>query len=329
MKTYLIDTSGLDYEYEEAEDAKYFDLRGTLRQDFGLEAALLMPHSSSICSPISALLPIGKLALGAEGKTLRELQKAIGVDSDLSHDYDSPSDEVASQTHGMIPSILSSDDISKNTSLVIVNAIYFAGKWKYPFSSVSVGTFHSAKGTRQIPMMSRTQDYAYTFSMPLMAQIVRIPYHGDKASFLIVLPKERNGLDLVLQRLNSEPNLLAWAISKMEMTKVMLTMPKFKIESEWDLRDLYQKVGISTIFRSKKSELNNIVKSQTLVVSAAVQKAVIDVNELGTEAGASSAISIVNLSLVEPIILKADHPFLFFVMGSNQQLFCGIFNGLS
>ena len=42
-------------------------------------SALATPNDNTICSPISVLMPLGKLALGAEGVTLEELLAAIGV----------------------------------------------------------------------------------------------------------------------------------------------------------------------------------------------------------------------------------------------------------
>ncbi|CAH2075061.1 unnamed protein product, partial [Iphiclides podalirius] len=368
-KKYARDESD-DYESTEQDSSKAFDLRGTLRQHFGLIASLRDPDENGVCSPISALLPLGKLALGAQGAGLKELNKAIGVSSDdeLDEDYSdehsesvlekhlsdlieslrdlegvtldvasrlyisndkrlfknytkaakrifktsiekadfnepitvakSVNDWVALKTHGMIPEIISPQDVSPRSSLLIVNAIYFAGKWEHPFGEVAPGTFYSPKRDKKVFMMTNTAWYYYKDSKTLSAQLIRIPYVGAKSSFLIVLPNEKSGLQSLLKRLKRNPKLLAQAVDGMKSTNIQLTMPKFRIESQWDLGDLYRNIGLSSVFDRRKSGLTGIVRDEKLAVSAAIQKAVIEVNELGTKAAASSAV--VYLSAVIP-----------------------------
>lgn len=72
-------------------------------------------------------------------------------------------------------------------------------------------------------------------------QLLQIPYVGDEASMLIVLPNEITGLDAVLKKLASGYDLLG-EVDKMYKTKVQVTIPKFKIETEIDLTELLPKV---------------------------------------------------------------------------------------
>lgn len=72
-------------------------------------------------------------------------------------------------------------------------------------------------------------------------QLLQIPYVGDEASMLIVLPNEITGLDAVLKKLAGGYDLLG-EVDKMYKTKVQVTIPKFKIETEIDLTELLPKV---------------------------------------------------------------------------------------
>ncbi|KPJ21464.1 Alaserpin [Papilio machaon] len=64
---------------------------------------------------------------------------------------------------------------------------------------------------------------------------------------LIVLPNEINGLDGVLKKLADGYDLMA-EVDNMFNTKVQVTIPKFKIETEIDLCDLLPKVKFYLVF---------------------------------------------------------------------------------
>ncbi|KAH9633979.1 hypothetical protein HF086_001181 [Spodoptera exigua] len=123
----------------------------------------------------------------------------------------------------------------------------------------------------------------------LYFKLLEMPYQGGEASMLIVLPNEIEGLDGVLSKLASGFDLMS-EIGKMHKTKVQVTIPKFKIETEIDLADLLPKLGIKSIFDRANSGLTKILNAdEPLFVSKAVQKAFIEVNEEGAEAAAATA----------------------------------------
>lgn len=66
-------------------------------------------------------------------------------------------------------------------------------------------------------------------------------YEGNQASMVIVLPHEIDGLNSVLQKLADGYDLMS-ELDNMFSTKVQVTIPKFKIETEIDLMDILPKV---------------------------------------------------------------------------------------
>ncbi|KAM3962912.1 antichymotrypsin-2 [Aphomia sociella] len=371
---------------DKRDESYYLDLRGTLRKYFAIQTTQSDAKENVICSPVSALLPLGKLAMGAVGTSRRELLDAVGyrksklkrrfkklisamrylpgVTLDVvsrlyvskvvtlnkkfvrnakdvfqssvdTLDYNSPREAanrinswVRKETNGMIDNIISPLGISSYTSLILINAIYFAGKWKLPFTKVELGSFHSPRGTKQVPMMTQSGLFKYTKSDILKAQIIEIPYTGDKASFVIVLPyTEKYGLEILLNELMDGPEILDAEMSRMRDVEIILTIPKFKVQTELDLKVSYEKLGLRSIFHASESKLSRILDDGVVYVSKAVQKAVIEVSEKGTEAAAASSVSITWTSLVKQIMFNADRPFLYYIVVDNQQLFAGIFNG--
>lgn len=358
------------------------DFTGTLKRSFALHVALTNPENSIVCSPISALLPLGKLVLGTSRGTGRdELLTAIGIPKtkikrrfksllkhlvylpgvklsiasriyvshklQLSKKYEHLTKSVfhssveqldfsshtavheinkwvSDQTRGMIQEIYKPMDILPSDSVVLVNAVYFLGDWEVPFQKATMGDFHSHHWVRKIPMMKQTGLYNYVHSHTLGAQIIDIPYIKGKASFMIVLPDAKNGLNLLLRQLKVAPDILNEEISAMSKSHIQIIMPKFQVQTELNLKELYSKIGVNQIF-SSKSGITRIVRDKDLQVTKAIQRCVLDVSEIGTEGAAVSSLDIVPVSL--PMKFLADRPFLFFVRARQEQLFAGIFAG--
>lgn len=57
----------------------------------------------------------------------------------------------------------------------------------------------------------------------------------------MVLPREVEGLNALVAKLAAGHDLIG-ELNKMHKTKVQVTLPKFKIETEIDLKDLLPKV---------------------------------------------------------------------------------------
>ncbi|XP_021191896.3 serine protease inhibitor 3/4 isoform X3 [Helicoverpa armigera] len=203
-------------------------------------------------------------------------------------------DWVANQTNQKIKDLLSSDSVDGDTRLVLINALYFKGTWKKQFDPANTMNqpFHiTVNSSVEVPMMYKEDDYLYGDSSDLQAQLLEMPYQGGEATMLVVLPHEVEGLDSVLSKLASGFDLMS-EVDKMYKTKVQVTIPKFKIETEIDLGQLLPKLGIKSIFNRENSGLTKVLNvEEPLFVSKAVQKAFIEVNEEGAEAAAATAMA--------------------------------------
>ncbi len=71
-------------------------------------------------------------------------------------------------------------------------------------------------------------------------------------------------------------------------SEVDLTLPKFETSFEWtNLDEDLKSLGVKTVFDAKNSNLSDI-SNEPLYVSKVVHKAIIKVNEEGSEAAAVS-----------------------------------------
>ena len=107
---------------------------------------------------------------------------------------------------------------------------------------------------------------------------------------------------------------------------VELMIPKFKIESKINLKNILSNLGMEEMFQPSITGLKGI-SDEVLFVSDVIQKAFIEVDETGTEAAAATAVIVVKRTGFFRKIDRfvADHPFLFFIrdLQTNLVLFQG------
>ncbi|XP_068108496.1 alpha-1-antitrypsin-like [Hyperolius riggenbachi] len=218
---------------------------------------------------------------------------------------------VNKNTNGMIPEVL--DSVEKETALILVNYIYFKGKWEVPFQEqrTQSGDFHvSDTETVKVPFMSKTGSYKVAYLDD--ATLVSLPYKGN-ASALFILPTVGKLQDV-------EANLkdiVKRFKKKNENTFLRLNIPKFSVEGSLDLKSILPKFGINDLF-SNNADLSGITGAPDLKISKAIHKAKIQVDESGTEAAGTTVIEAVRFSMVLRS-LTFDRPFIFAIYSHSTR----------
>ena len=122
--------------------------------------------------------------------------------------------------------------------------------------------------------------------------------------------------------------LTAWTRPDyLKTTKVLVFLPKFKLQEDYEMKSVLQCLGIVDVFEKEKADLSAMSPERNLCVSKFVHQSVVEINEEGTEAAAASAIIEFCCASSVPTFC-ADHPFLFFIRHNkaNSILFCGRFS---
>ncbi|XP_074549275.1 leukocyte elastase inhibitor-like [Halichoeres trimaculatus] len=227
---------------------------------------------------------------------------------------------VEEKTQGKIKDLLPENSLSDVTKLVLINAIYFKAKWVKPFKKNDTidFTFRLNKNdTKQVKMMCQTGFFDSCELPEVNAKALEMPYKDGDLSMIILLPNDieddTTGLEK-LEKALTHQNLVNWTRpDRMKSDMVDVKIPIFKMAETYDLKDVLQKMGISDAFTSN-GDLSGISAAKNLAVSKMVHKAVVEVNEEGTEAAAATAITIELTSApVNPVSITADHPFLIFI----------------
>ncbi|XP_036404808.1 plasminogen activator inhibitor 1 [Megalops cyprinoides] len=240
-------------------------------------------------------------------------------------------DWVSDYTEGSIPNFLSSDALTEETRLVLLNAIHFRGLWKVPFDPklTQERLFHCANGsTMSVPMMRITQRFNYGDFVTedgVDYDVIEVPYEGDDLSMLLVSPFERDmPLSTVTYGLDVK-TLQGWREGLRSVNR-QLALPRFSIDSEMDLKSILTRLGLGDIFSQKKADFSRITIEEPLCVSKVLQKVKIEVDEEGTKGAAATAAVIFSRMAVEEITL--DRPFLFLIQHkpTGAVLFMGEVN---
>jgi serpin B len=238
---------------------------------------------------------------------------------------------VEEKTEDKIKDLLPAGSVTPTTRLVLTNAIYFKGDWQAQFDKAQTKDedFHvSAAQTVKTPLMHLTSKLGYfnggTF------QTVDIPYKSGELSMIVLLPNDEGGLP-ALEKSFTSANAKQWLSQLRPGSKIVLTLPKFKMTQQFQLGGTLSAMGMSTAFARGAADFSGMTGKRDLWISAAIHKAYIDVNEEGTEAAAATGIvmrSMIAARPEPPIVFRADHPFLFLIRDNHSGaiLFIGRVN---
>lgn len=201
--------------------------------------------------------------------------------------------------------------IAPDTLMYLINAIYFKGEWTKKFDKENTysADFHAENGsTQNIMMMTLNGEIEYGRGDDFQA--VRLPYGNGDTAMYCILPEAGTPINDFIETLNIEKwNNIKSTIQKQE--DVILNMPRFKMEyGIKHLKDSLSALGMEEAF-SDKANFSGIRNG--VYIHEVLHKAIIEVNEEGSEAAGATVVEMRVTSAVEPIIFSADRPFVFII----------------
>ena len=234
---------------------------------------------------------------------------------------------VNENTKGMIPELLK--EVPGNIVLLLLNAVYFEGKWEVPFQEDDTyeGTFYGTLKDSQIDMM-RQYDGEFVYAEMDGIKGIVLPYQDSDIVMKVFLPIDE---DMDIEALfgalsNEEKEALIGGLDDGDTQDISyLALPKFTMEQDIEgLVDILQRMGMITAFECL---------SEDLFVSDVSHKAKIEVDEDGTKAAAVTGILTKDMAappMEEAIRFVADRPFLYVIQDTQTGiiLFMGRVNNL-
>jgi serine protease inhibitor len=267
---------------------------------------------------------------------------------------------VEDQTKDRIKNLIPPRYVDRDTALVLTNAIYFKGQWVEAFQANGTKDedFFLEDGTKvRAPLMHHdvTGSASYAafngdgtvFNIPFtMAErsiqgggaggtkaparypdqdgftMLELAYKGEKLSLIVLLPQAADGLP-ALEKMLTAANLKTW-IGTLRRRRVDVFLPKFKLETSYEMKKPLIAMGMPRAFDYKSAQFSgmNANGRDELFISKVLHKAFVDVNEKGTEAAAATAVIMAKRAMViaKPFtpIFRADKPFVFLIYDKHN-----------
>ncbi|HIJ64310.1 MAG TPA: serpin family protein [Candidatus Hydrogenedentes bacterium] len=221
---------------------------------------------------------------------------------------------VEDETRGKIADLIPPGVLDAMTRLVLTNAIYFKGTWAQEFEQANTRDedfWATAERSVKTPMMHHTGQFGYFENEDMQA--LELPYEGEALAMVVLLPRRRDGLRALEQSLTAEA-FERW-VNGLGRTEVIVSLPKFKMTSEFSLKDTLTSMGMPLAF-GMRADFSGMTGNTELFISAVIHKAYVDVNEEGTEAAAATGVVMQLKSVAvqpQPKVFRADHPFVFVI----------------
>uniref|UniRef100_A0A8C0B0J0 Serpin family E member 3 n=1 Tax=Buteo japonicus TaxID=224669 RepID=A0A8C0B0J0_9AVES len=209
------------------------------------------------------------------------------------------------------------------SQVALVSTMYFKSTWqkKFSFMDTQMLPFTTAEGsTLKVPMMHHTAEVNYgQFQTAALEgfSVVELPYLGEKLSMFLVLPShKRTALSQIESHLSAK-TITLWA-NGLKRTKMDIFLPRFSIQSLFDLKTVFSALGIRDAFDPITANFKGISGQDSLYISEAIHKAEIEITEDGTKASGATAMVLLKRSRTP--IFKADRPFTFFLRQANTGM---------
>lgn len=226
------------------------------------------------------------------------------------------------KTHGKIDEIVSPDDFDL-ARLVLTNAIYFKGTWKYKFDKENTkknNFFLHDKSKVKVDFMQLSDTLNYFENE--RAQVLEIPYSGEDISMILILPDKRSGIrnfekDFSLEEYERWNSLL-------KPVDINIFIPKFKLEYEKEFKQVLSDLGMPIAF-SQAADFSGMTGKLDLQIDEVKHKSFIEINEEGSEAAAVTVVIMREKSAVIKKAFNANRPFIIIIKenSTNSILFMG------
>ena len=207
-------------------------------------------------------------------------------------------------THGMIPEVLNEDTFNELAVSYLLNALYFKGAWANKFDKKNTKD-ESFNGGEAVPMMQQWEEFEYTEND--LYQAIHLPYGNEAYRMTVFLPREGKTISDVLAQMNGKN----WQFKKDWKRAVDLKFPRIQTSTSLPLVDIMKALGMPSAFSLDTAEFPYF-GNRDVYISNMFQKAIIELDEEGTEAAAVTVIEESD-GIPQWVEFHANRPFFYII----------------
>ena len=225
---------------------------------------------------------------------------------------------VYNHTNGKIRSIISR--LNPRDRAVVVNAIYFKGKWADPYSGTVNRTFTKENGeTRTVRMLEDTEKSYVTVNG---AEGFVKYYRGGNTAFMALLPPEGMTAAGYIRGLTGADLVRGYRDRVSTGIQVNTRLPQFGYDYQASLKEPLTRMGVNKAF--SEDAVFSKMSSVKTHIDDVLHKTHIEVNRYGTEAAAATAVVMrENFTCIQDVVIKEvflDRPFVYTIIDTKTGL---------
>ncbi|XP_044253428.1 alaserpin-like [Tribolium madens] len=230
---------------------------------------------------------------------------------------------VEQETNSKIRNLITKEVLGNQTVALLINTLRMKANWTTPFNLLETypSLFHTTDNTTTVidTMHIWSEEFEFYENFALNATFLILPLQGQNVTLTVALPQ--SNIDL----LESHIEQVLEAPQKTSRELFNVALPKFKLESQIDLKKVLKNLGVSKAFEDGEADFSLIAgRKGELFISDIVQKTFIEVDENGIEAAAATfIIKLINRNSNNAREFRVDRPFIFFVKVNDLVVFIG------
>ena len=234
-----------------------------------------------------------------------------------------------SQTGGLLTEQSKHSKLEEETVFALTSTLLFNARWMVAFleKNNTIDTFHSPNGDRTVEFMHKSlSTYYWGDNFGAVELKLNDPICG---SMWLILPEDGCTPQDVLQTSDWLSCVQDHSWKSQKHAPVDLSLPKFDIVAQRDLRTGLQNLGLHSIFNDESSDFTSICPDLPIYVNQIDQSLRIAIDEKGVTASAYmiSQGGIGGGSQGETVNFNLDRPFIFVITGQDGlPLLTGVVN---
>lgn len=240
-------------------------------------------------------------------------------------------DWINEQTGGLLEEQTQNLQMDPQTVLALASTIYYRAKWSNEFweEGNTEGMFHAPAGEIPVTYMNQTQTYGpYFWGEDFGAVYLDLE---DGSRMWLVLPDEGLTPETLLQSGHALDLILGdWASAENQKSlRVNLSLPKFDVAADVNLKDSLKALGITDAFDPHKADFTPALPQDDCWLDSVSHAARVAIDEEGVTAAAYTVMLMCGAGMppAEEMDFILDRPFLFVITSrDNLPLFAGTVN---
>ena len=235
------------------------------------------------------------------------------------------------QTGGLLKDSADKIEMTQETIMALATTIYYKAAWADKFSKdvTEKGIFQTPNGEVSCDFMKQSLMDIY-YSGEKFTAVRKALGSGDHSAMWLVLPNE----GISPEELLTNEEAMSFLITNQKWKKanesiIHLSVPKFDVSSDLDLREGMKHLGITDVFDPARSDFSPMTGDRNdIFVSQADHSARVTIDEEGCTATAFTVLAMDGAGCPSnELTLTFDRPFLFVITSDvGLPLFVGTVN---